>query len=54
MGWATEELQFNPRGGAGNFSLLQVIQTGPETHQTSYSMHTKFPLPVGKAAGMSG
>jgi hypothetical protein len=33
------------------FSLLQIVQTGSEVHQTSYPMGTGGPFPGSKAAG---
>jgi hypothetical protein len=37
--------------GAGNFSLLHCVQSGPAAHPVSYPMGTRGSFPGGKAAG---
>jgi hypothetical protein len=48
--WTTEKSEFESRWGQ-EFSLLQLIQTGPEVHPTSSPMGTGGSFPGGKAAG---
>jgi hypothetical protein len=46
----TEGSDFESRWGQ-EFSLLYVVQTGSESHQSSYPVGTGGPFPGGKAVG---
>jgi hypothetical protein len=48
MGWTTEGSEFE-YGWRQGFSLLYIIQTGSDTHPTSYPVDTGSSFSEGKA-----
>jgi hypothetical protein len=49
--WMNERLVFESQKGQ-EFSLLHIVQTGSQAHQTSYTMGTRGSFPGGKVVGI--